>query len=112
MGGGRWRPRRSGWRGSRAAAWPCSGRGGLPGGLAPLVGTYAAWNPWTPELRVRPDAAGTGLALDWRTGDEDPLTAPPGDAGFRPGDDPASPERARFTTLVEGRPMQLVVSGW
>lgn len=22
------------------------------------------------------------------------------------------PERARFTTLVEGRPMQLVVSGW
>jgi CubicO group peptidase (beta-lactamase class C family) len=31
--------------------------GTLPGGLAPLVGTYAAWNPWTPELRVRPDAA-------------------------------------------------------
>ncbi|HEY8557064.1 MAG TPA: hypothetical protein VIM97_06920 [Actinomycetes bacterium] len=35
-------------------------RGGLPGGLAPLVGTYAAWNPWTPELRVRPDATPSG----------------------------------------------------
>jgi len=51
------------------------GRGTLPGELAPLVGTYAAWNLWTPELRVRPDAAGTGLALVWPTGDEDPLTA-------------------------------------
>jgi hypothetical protein len=31
--------------------------------------------PVDPELRVRPDAAGTGLALVWPTGDEDPLTA-------------------------------------
>jgi CubicO group peptidase (beta-lactamase class C family) len=95
---------------STPATAPAAGE--LPGGLAPLVGTYAAWNPWTPELRVRPDAAGTGLVLVWPTGDEEPLTALPGDAGFRLGDDPASPERARFTTLVEGRPMQLVVSGW
>jgi hypothetical protein len=50
--------------------------------------------------------------LVWPDGDEAALTALAGDEGFRVGKDPASPERARFTTVVEGRPMQVVVSGW
>jgi D-alanyl-D-alanine carboxypeptidase len=83
----------------------------LPADLAPLVGTYAAWNPWVPQLQVRPDAGGAGLVLVYPDGDEAPLTALPG-GGFRIGDDPASPERVEFTTLVEGRPMRAVVSGW
>jgi D-alanyl-D-alanine carboxypeptidase len=83
----------------------------LPADLAPLVGTYAAWNPWVPQLQVRPDAGGAGLVLFYPDGDEAPLTPLPG-GGFRIGDDPASPERIQFTGVVEGRPMRAVVSGW
>ena len=86
--------------------------GDLPADLAPLVGTYAAWNPWVPEVRVRTDAAGTGLVL-LLPGDHDgaPLV-PLAGGGFRLGDDPASPERVEFTGVVEGRPSRAVVSGW
>jgi len=34
------------------------------------------------------------------------------EGGFRLGSDPASPERVHFRAIVEGRPMQAVVSGW
>jgi D-alanyl-D-alanine carboxypeptidase len=83
----------------------------LPADLAPLVGTYAAWNPWVPQLQVRPDAGGAGLVLVYPDEDQAPLTPLPG-GGFRIGDDPASPERIQFTGVVEGRPMRAVVSGW
>ena len=52
-----------------------------------------------------------GLVLVYPDGDQAPLTSLP-DGGFRIGDDPVSPERVEFTTLVEGRPMRAVVSGW
>jgi CubicO group peptidase (beta-lactamase class C family) len=86
--------------------------GDLPADLAPLVGTYAAWNPWVPEVRFRSDAAGTGLVM-LLPGDHvgAPLVPLAGD-GFRLGDDPASPERVEFTGVVEGRPSRAVVSGW
>jgi CubicO group peptidase (beta-lactamase class C family) len=83
--------------------------GELPGELAALVGTYAAYNPWIPLVRVRP--AGAGLVLVWPDGDDEPLTPLPG-GGLRVGDDPASPDRVHFTAVVEGRPMRAVVSGW
>jgi hypothetical protein len=83
----------------------------LPADLAPLVGTYAAFNPWVPEVRVRPDAAGTGLVL-FLPGDDGAPLVPRADGGFRIGDDPASPERVEFTAVVEGRPTRAVVSGW
>lgn len=229
IGGGRWRLRRSGWRGSRAAAWPCpawlahtggivSGMEGSPSptlealalgqttpgwppgrrahysnvGYAVLglvlervagcsyvealrrhvlgpcamtgwepVTTAAAWlcsgrrrpgwrRPGPAGRRPRPSPATPATApaserfpASWRhwSGPTPPGTRGPGaagpprrrrhrpgpglahrrrgspdrpfrDAGFRLGDDAASPERAWFTTLVEGRPIQLVVSGW
>ena len=86
--------------------------GDLPADLAPLVGTYAAWNPWVPEIRVRADAAGTGLVL-LLPGDHDgaPLV-PLAGGGYRLGVDPASPERVEFTGVVEDRPSRAVVSGW
>jgi hypothetical protein len=87
-----------------------STRAELPAELAPLVGTYAAYNPWVPRLRVRP-APGGGLAVVWPEGDEEPLTPLPG-GGFRLGDDPDSPDRAEFGAEVEGRPLRVVVSGW
>ena len=83
--------------------------GDLPGELAALVGTYAAFNPWIPQVTIRP--AGAGLALVWPGDDEEPLTPLPG-GGFRLGDDPASPDRVHFTSMVDGRPMRAVVSGW
>ena len=58
----------------------------LPADLAPLVGTYAAFNPWVPEVRVRPDAAGTGLVL-FLPGDDGAPLVPRADGGFRIGDD-------------------------
>jgi hypothetical protein len=81
----------------------------LPGELAAMVGTYAAFNPWIPQVRIRP--AGSGLVLVWPGDDEEPLTPLP-DGRFGLGDDPASPDRVHFTAVVEGRPMQAVVSGW
>ena len=83
--------------------------GDLPAELAPLAGTYAAFNPWIPQVVVRP--AGAGLVLVWPGDDTEPLTPLPG-GGFRLGDDPASPDRVHFTAMVEGRPMRAVVSGW
>ena len=88
---------------------PASETAPLPGELAPLVGTDAAWNPWIPQVRVR--AAAGRLVLVWPEGDAEPLTPLPG-GGFRLGDDPASPDRVHFRAEVEGRPMQAVVSGW
>ena len=82
----------------------------LPDELAVLVGTYAAYNPWVPQLEIRPDTDG-GLLLAWPWGDQEPLTELEA-GGFRLGDDPASPERVQFRAVVEGRPMQAVVSGW
>jgi hypothetical protein len=64
-----------------------------------------------PQVQVRPAAGGAGLVLAYPDGDEAPLTPLPG-GGFRVGEDPASPERVEFTTVVEGRPMRAVVSGW
>jgi hypothetical protein len=81
----------------------------LPGELAAMVGTYAAFNPWIPSVRIRP--ASSGLVLVWPDDDEVPLTPLP-DGRFRLGDDPARPDRVHFTAVVEGRPMQAVVSGW
>ena len=45
----------------------------LPAGLAALAGTYAAWNPWLPQVVVRPAAGGDGLVLVWPDGDAAPL---------------------------------------
>ncbi|HYY81546.1 MAG TPA: serine hydrolase domain-containing protein [Actinomycetes bacterium] len=90
---------------------PAAGAGRpLPGELAALVGTYAAYNPWVPQVEIRPDGTG-GLLLVWPWGDQEPLTELEA-GGFRLGDDPASPERVHFRAVVEGRPMQAVVSGW
>jgi CubicO group peptidase (beta-lactamase class C family) len=82
----------------------------LPAELAPLTGTYAAYNPWTPHVRVVPAAGGT-LALEWPDGGTDPLVPLPG-GGFRVGEDPDTPERAAFGAEVDGRPARVVVSGW
>jgi CubicO group peptidase (beta-lactamase class C family) len=82
----------------------------LPAELAPLTGTYAAFNPWTPHVRVVPAGGGT-LALEWPDGDAVPLVPLPG-GGFRVGEDPDTPERATFEAEVEGRPARVVVSGW
>ena len=91
---------------------PGPAAGDLPSDLASLVGTFAAWNPWVPEVRVRADAAGTGLVL-LLPGDHDGARLVPlAGGGFRLGDDPASPERVEFTGVVEGRPTRAVVSGW
>ena len=82
----------------------------LPAELAPLTGTYAAYNPWNPHVRVVPAAGGT-LALEWPDGGIEPLVPLP-DAGFRVGEDPDTPERATFGAEVDGRPARVVVSGW
>ena len=82
----------------------------LPDELAVLVGTYAAYNPWVPQVRIVPAAGGT-VALVWPDGGQEPLAALPG-GGFRLGGDPASPDRASFGAWIDGRPMQVVVSGW
>jgi CubicO group peptidase (beta-lactamase class C family) len=85
-------------------------RAALPAELAALAGTYAAFNPWTPQVRIAPTADGA-LTLTWPDGDTVPLTLL-ADGSFRVGEGIDSPDRAVFEAEIDGRPMRVVVSGW
>jgi hypothetical protein len=102
MGGGRWRPRRSGWRGSRAAAWPC------------CASTRPAGSTWTPPFTTscpgcpcRPPSGRSACATCWPTpaGSSRGWKAPPRRPwrpwpsarrrrGGRPADEPTTPTSA------------------
>ena len=100
------RPRPAGRRGAGPAPYAAD----LPAELAPLAGTYAAFNPWMPQVRIVPDRRrhpGPGVA---RRRHHAPDPPPRGRLPAR--QRPDSPERAAFEAEVEGRPMRVVVSGW
>jgi D-alanyl-D-alanine carboxypeptidase len=67
--------------------------------FAPLCGLYRSHNPWATSLRVA-TSAGRPVAIAW--GECRPLVPLEG-GSFRLGDEPWSPERVRFDTLLEGR---------
>jgi CubicO group peptidase (beta-lactamase class C family) len=82
--------------------------------LRTIAGHYRSHNPWTTNFRVvlrgdRPwlvfSAAPDGFA------DEQPLVPSP-DGSFRVGLDPGNPESLRFDTVLGGRTLRALLSGW
>ena len=69
--------------------------GELPGELAALVGTYAAWNPWISQVKVRP--GGDGLVLAWPevTGAGDQTQLERHGGRIHPAEQPGHPRSAR-----------------
>jgi hypothetical protein len=72
-----------------------------------FVGHYRSWNPWIPNFRIvlRRGELVQIFAAGW----EYPLT--PDGEGFRIGDDPQSPERIVFDTIVEGKALRARLAG-
>ncbi|CAA9548047.1 MAG: Beta-lactamase class C-like and penicillin binding proteins (PBPs) superfamily [uncultured Thermomicrobiales bacterium] len=76
-------------------------------------GAYRSHNPWVPFARVALTGGVLRLILPSGPdgfGDDQPLVPVP-DGSFRAGDDPGTPERARFDIVVEGKALRLVLSG-
>ena len=79
--------------------------------LRRCVGRYRAHNPWLPTFAVAAQNGALVFGADWLNGSQrEPLTAlEPG--LFRLGDDPWTPERLRFDTVVAGACQRAVYSG-
>jgi D-alanyl-D-alanine carboxypeptidase len=82
--------------------------------LQAVAGHYRSHNPWTTNFRVvlRGDqpwlvfpAAPDGFDT------EQPLI-PSGEGWYRVGDDPGNPETISFDTIVDGRALRALLSGW
>lgn len=72
-----------------------------------FIGHYRNYNPWASNFRVVLRKG--GLLLVYPRGHEQPLM-PDGD-GFRIGEDPDSPERIAFDTIVDGQALRAVQAG-
>ncbi len=82
--------------------------------LAACAGTYRSHIPWTTSFRVvlRGDRLWLTFA-DAPDGfeDEAPLV-PLADGTLRVGEDAGGPERLAFDTVIDGRPVRALLSGW
>ena len=75
------------------------------------VGRYRAHNPWLPTFAI---AAGDGalvLGTDWMNGSYRIALTALDDDLFRVGDEPWTPERLRFDTLIDGAHQRAILSG-
>jgi CubicO group peptidase (beta-lactamase class C family) len=79
--------------------------------LRRCVGRYRAHNPWLPSFAVAAQDNALVFGADWLNGSErEPLTAL--ERGlFRMRDEPWTPERARFDTVVDGAYQRAIYSG-
>jgi CubicO group peptidase (beta-lactamase class C family) len=82
--------------------------------LAACAGAYRSHTPWTTNFRVV--LRGDRLWLTFAEApdgfeDEAPLVPLP-DGSLRVGEDPGGPERLAFDTIIEGRPVRALLSGW
>jgi D-alanyl-D-alanine carboxypeptidase len=96
-------------RGSSPRALPAADPG-----LEACAGTYRSHTPWTTNFRVV--VRGDGLWLSFAEppdgfDDEAPLIPLP-DGTFRVGEDEGGPERLAFDTVIDGRPVRALLSGW
>lgn len=79
-----------------------------PAEQARYAGHYRSHNPWLGNFRVV--SRGGSLVFVEPSGMEQAMN-PMGDASFRLGDDPLSPETLRFGMVVDGRTMMADLSG-
>jgi CubicO group peptidase (beta-lactamase class C family) len=82
--------------------------------LAACAGTYRSHTPWTTCFRVvvRGDRCWLTFADAPDGFEEEAPLVPLDDGTFRVGEDPGGPERLRFDTAIEGRPVRALLSGW
>ena len=85
-----------------------------PSALHPIVGHYRAHNPWAPQFRVV--LRGRRPWLMFATAPDGFDTSQPlnatADGDFQCGDDPDTPERLGFDTVVDGHALRARLSGW
>ena len=79
----------------------------VPAEWRAYVGHYRSWNPWIPNFRIV--ARKAELRQLYAAGWEYVLT--PDSDGFRIGDDPHSPERITFDTVVAGQALRARLAG-
>ena len=85
--------------------------GTCPAPWAPYLGRYRAHNPWLPTFLIAAREGALILGSEWMDGSaRRPLTAI-GDGLFRVDDEPWSPERLRFDTVMAGRAQRALLSG-
>ena len=85
-----------------------------PATLREIAGHYRSHNPWTSNFRVvlRGDQAWLMFPSPPQGFRTEQQLVPDPDGSFRIGDDPASPERARFDSIADGRALRAWLSGW
>ena len=79
--------------------------------LRRCVGRYRAHNPWLPTFAVAARDGALVLGTDWMNGSDRIALTALGDDLFRVGDEPWTPERLRFDTLVDGAHQRAILSG-
>ena len=90
---------------------PLEDDGSCPAEWAAYLGRYRSPNPWLPAFAVAARDGGLVLGVDWTDLSERLPLAPLGDAVFRVGDEPWSPERLAFDTVLDGHAQRAVYSG-
>ena len=105
------------WHGGERYARAGSTPRGLPAAdptLAVCVGTYRSHTPWTTNFRVvlRGDRLWLTFAEAPDGFDDEAPLVPLADGSLRVGEDPGGPERIAFDTVIDGRPVRALLSGW
>jgi CubicO group peptidase (beta-lactamase class C family) len=93
--------------------YPASGSAGAPAIEPPptwqaFVGHYRSHNPWLTNFRV---VLRKGALVYIPADNDEELLSPVDDHEFRVGQDPQSPERIRFETVVDGQALKANLSG-
>jgi hypothetical protein len=84
--------------------------GSAPAEWRPFLGHYRAHNPWLSNFRVAARDGALVFGSDGYGSERHPLE-PLGEAAFRVGAEPWSPERLVFDSLLDGRAQRAVLSG-
>ena len=85
--------------------------GSCPAAWAAYPGRYRAQNPWLPTFSVAAQEGGLVLGTDWLDLSERFPLVPAGDAVFRVGEQPWTPERLVFDRVIGGRAQRATYSG-
>jgi CubicO group peptidase (beta-lactamase class C family) len=89
---------------------PLRDDGSCPSEWRPFLGHFRSHNGWANNIRVVAKDGGLIFGWDAYHSERHPL-APLGEAEFRVGHQPWSPERLCFDTLIDGRSQRAIYSG-
>ncbi len=94
-----------------AHAEPLEDDGSCPPEWSALPGRYRAHNPWLPTFAIAARDGVLTMGTDWVDGSRRIVLHPIEPGLFRAGEEPWSPERLRFDTVLDGHAQRAVLSG-